>query len=80
VTHGLVALVPMRHESERVPGKNYRPLAGRPLFHHIVETLYSVPEIDLVAIDTDSPAIAADAAASFSFSTARHTCSVVTSR
>ena len=38
----LVALVPMRHHSQRVPGKNYRPLAGKPLFHHILETLLSV--------------------------------------
>jgi CMP-N-acetylneuraminic acid synthetase len=65
VSHELVAFVPMRHESERVPGKNYRPLAGRPLFHHIVSTLLAVPEIDLVAIDTDSPAISADAADAF---------------
>lgn len=61
----LVAFVPMRHASERVPGKNYRLLAGRPLFHHMVSTLLSVPEIDLVAIDTDSPTIAADAAEAF---------------
>ena len=60
-----VAFVPMRHESERVPGKNYRPLAGKPLFHHIVSTLLAVPEIDLVAIDTDSPTIASDAADAF---------------
>ena len=50
----LVALVPMRHHSQRVPGKNYRPLAGKPLFHHILETLLNVPEIDEVAVDTDS--------------------------
>jgi CMP-N-acetylneuraminic acid synthetase len=50
----LAALVPMRHHSQRVPGKNYRPLAGRPLFHHIIETLLAVPEIDGIAVDTDS--------------------------
>ena len=50
----LAALVPMRHHSQRVPGKNYRPLAGRPLFHHIIETLLCVPEIELVMVDTDS--------------------------
>ncbi len=50
----LVALVPMRHHSQRVPGKNYRPLAGKPLFHHIVETLLAVPEIDQIVVDTDS--------------------------
>jgi CMP-N-acetylneuraminic acid synthetase len=50
----IVALVPMRHHSQRVPGKNYRPLAGKPLFHHILETLLAVPEIDKVVVDTDS--------------------------
>ena len=50
----LAALVPMRHHSQRVPGKNYRPLAGKPLFHHIIETLLSVPEIEIVMVDTDS--------------------------
>ncbi len=50
----IAALVPMRHHSQRVPGKNYRPLAGKPLFQHILETLQSVPEIDTVMVDTDS--------------------------
>jgi CMP-N-acetylneuraminic acid synthetase len=50
----LVAFVPMRHHSQRVPGKNYRILAGKPLFHHIVETLLAVPELTEVVVDTDS--------------------------
>ncbi|MEJ5240275.1 MAG: acylneuraminate cytidylyltransferase family protein [Anaerolineales bacterium] len=53
----LVALVPMRHHSQRVPGKNYRPLAGKPLFHYILETLLAVPEIDRVVVDTDSETV-----------------------
>lgn len=53
----LVALVPMRHHSQRVPGKNYRPLGGKPLFHHIIESLLSCPEIDQVVVDTDSPPV-----------------------
>ena len=44
----------MRHHSQRVPGKNYRPLAGKPLFQHILETLDAVPEIDAIIVDTDS--------------------------
>jgi len=44
----------MRHHSQRVPGKNYRPLAGKPLFHHIIETLLSVVEVDTIVVDTDS--------------------------
>jgi CMP-N-acetylneuraminic acid synthetase len=50
----IVAIVPMRHSSERVPGKNYRPFAGKPLFHHVVLNLLDCPEIDEVIIDTDS--------------------------
>ena len=57
MTYRVVALVPMRHRSERIPGKNYRPLLGRPLYAYILETLLQVPEIDLVVVDTDSPVI-----------------------
>ncbi len=53
----IAALVPMRHHSQRVPGKNYRLLADKPLFHHIIETLLACPEIDTVAVDTDSPEV-----------------------
>lgn len=58
----LVAVVPMRHNSERVPGKNYRDLGGKPLFHWIVDTLLAIPAIDEVVIDTDSPTIIEDVA------------------
>jgi CMP-N-acetylneuraminic acid synthetase len=44
----------MRHHSQRVPGKNYRTLAGKPLFHHIIETLLAVPEVAEILVDTDS--------------------------
>jgi CMP-N-acetylneuraminic acid synthetase len=50
----IIALVPMRHHSQRVPGKNYRPLAGKPLYQHIIETLLACPEIGQVVVDTDS--------------------------
>ena len=50
----IAALVPMRHHSQRVPGKNYRPLAGKPLYQHILETLQAVPEIESIIVDTDS--------------------------
>ena len=53
----IVALVPMRHHSQRVPGKNYRPLAGRPLFHYILGSLQAVPEIEQIVVDTDSEPI-----------------------
>lgn len=53
----VVALVPMRHHSQRVPGKNYRPLAGKPLYRHILESLLACPEISQVVVDTDSEPI-----------------------
>jgi len=65
VSPSLAAIVPMRHASERVPGKNYRPLAGRPLYQHIVSTLLECPSISLVVIDTDSEVIMEDAARAF---------------
>jgi len=60
-----IAVVPMRHSSERVRGKNYRPLAGIPLYHHVVRTLSSVAEIDLIVVDTDSEFIIDDCAQNF---------------
>jgi len=57
----IVALVPMREHSERVPGKNYRLFAGRPLYHHIISSLLACPYIDSVYIDTDSSSIMEDA-------------------
>lgn len=61
----IIAVVPMRHHSERVSGKNYRPLAGIPLYHYVIRTLSSVPEIELIVIDTDSDFIIEDCAENF---------------
>lgn len=57
----ITAIVPMRHDSERVPGKNYRKLCGKPLYHHIVSSLLACPLLDEVVIDTDSCWIIEDA-------------------
>lgn len=61
----IVALVPMRHHSQRVPGKNYRPLAGRPLFHYIIETLLAAPQVQQVVVDTDSEPVISGLRSSF---------------
>ena len=55
----MIALVPMRHHSQRVPGKNYRPLASKPLYQHIISTLLAVPELSDILVDTDSPEVIA---------------------
>ncbi len=53
----IAAIIPMRHDSVRVPGKNWRLLGGKPLFCHIVDSLRSAGLIDQIVIDTDSDAI-----------------------
>ncbi|MGY4867396.1 acylneuraminate cytidylyltransferase family protein [Mycolicibacterium elephantis] len=47
----------MRHSSERVRGKNYRPLGGKPLFRHVIDALMASESVGQVVIDTDSPVI-----------------------
>jgi CMP-N-acetylneuraminic acid synthetase len=61
----IVALVPMRHHSERIHGKNYRLFAGKPLYHYIVNSLQSSPFIAKVLIDTDSHVLREDIAKNF---------------
>lgn len=61
----VVALVPMRHNSERVPGKNYRLLDGRPLYAHVLRTLLDSGVVDQVVVDTDSPTVTEGLAATF---------------
>ena len=61
----IIALVPMRHDSVRVPQKNFRPFVDRPLYHHIITTLLQCQYIAEVVIDTDSSVIMKDAAEHF---------------
>jgi len=53
----IAALVPMRHHSQRVKGKNYRNLAGKPLYYHILTTLQQCKEISEIVVDTDSQVV-----------------------
>jgi CMP-N-acetylneuraminic acid synthetase len=50
----VVALLPMKANSERVVGKNFREFNGKPLFRWILDTLLSVENIDRVIINTDA--------------------------
>jgi len=61
----ITALIPMRHHSQRVPGKNYRLLDGKPLYQHILTTLQHCPEITQIAVDTDSEEIITGLSKSF---------------
>lgn len=50
----IVALLPMKANSERVKGKNFRDFNGKPLFKWVLDTLLSVDLIDTVVINTDA--------------------------
>jgi CMP-N-acetylneuraminic acid synthetase len=52
------ALLPMKEHSERVPFKNIRRFAGKPLFYHVLETLLRSRHVNSATIDTDSRTIA----------------------
>lgn len=56
----IVALLPMKANSERVKGKNFRDFCGKPLFRWILDTLLEVDEIDQVIINTDARHILAE--------------------
>lgn len=55
----MLAIIPARGGSKRIPGKNYKPFAGKPLIAHTILQARENPLIDRVIVDTDSPKIAA---------------------
>ena len=61
----LIALLPMKGHSERVPNKNMREFCGMPLFHAVMKSLLGSPYIREVLINTDSKSIARDALGNF---------------
>lgn len=56
----IVALLPMKANSERVRGKNFREFNGKPLFRWILDTLLSIEDIDEIIINTDARGILAE--------------------
>ena len=58
----VAALVPVKAHSERLEGKNNLLFAGKPLYHVILETLSSTPFVSSIIVDTDSLAVAEEAA------------------
>ena len=53
----IYAIVPIKHKSTRVPGKNFRLMNGKPLYYWMIKTLIDVEEISKIIIDTNSPII-----------------------
>lgn len=56
----IIALLPMKGNSERVPNKNLKDFAGKPLYHRVMDTLIDSKYIDKVVVNTDSEVIKAD--------------------
>ena len=56
----IVALLPMKANSTRVKGKNFRDFCGKPLFRWVLDTLLEVDEIDQVVINTDARQLLAE--------------------
>ena len=50
----IVALLPMKANSVRIKGKNFRDFCGKPLFRWTLDTLLAVEEIDQIVINTDA--------------------------
>lgn len=55
----VVAQIPARAESKRVPAKNLRFLAGKPLIAYAIECAKACDDLDEIYVNTDSPEIAA---------------------
>lgn len=56
----IVALLPMKANSQRVKGKNFRDFCGKPLFRWVLDTLLEIEEIDTIIINTDARIILAE--------------------
>lgn len=70
-----LCVIAARGGSQGVPGKNIRPLLGKPLIAWSIETARAVPEFARVVVSTDSGAIAAvarDAGADVPFMRPEH--------
>jgi 3-deoxy-manno-octulosonate cytidylyltransferase (CMP-KDO synthetase) len=59
----IIAFIPARFASSRLPGKPLAPIAGKPLIQHVYERVAAAHNLDAAYIATDSDDIAAAAAA-----------------
>ena len=56
----IYALVPIKHNSQRVPGKNFRLMNGKPLYQYILDTLKESNYISRIYVNTDSSYLATE--------------------
>ena len=53
----IIAIVPIKYESTRVPGKNYRLMNEKPLYWYVMNTLSNITSIHKIICNTDSEEI-----------------------
>ncbi|MCP5990225.1 3-deoxy-manno-octulosonate cytidylyltransferase, partial [Klebsiella pneumoniae] len=59
----ILAVIPARYASERLPGKVLLPIAGRPMLQWVYEATIASNVFDQVAIATEDPRVVEAAAA-----------------
>jgi len=64
-TKKIIALLPMKGHSERVPNKNMRNFYGKPLYQLIMQSLTKSKYVKKIIINTDSEEIARNASENF---------------
>ena len=55
--YNTVALFPMKANSERVKGKNFKIFCGKPLFRWVLDNLLLESRIEKIIINTDARSI-----------------------
>lgn len=58
VTQSVIAIIPARGGSKRIPSKNITPFMGKPLIAYTIEAAKAVKDITKVVVSTDDPQIA----------------------
>lgn len=61
----IVALLPMKGVSERVPNKNLKDFDGKPLYHVVLNTLLKSKFINEIIVNTDGGVLKADIISNF---------------
>lgn len=62
MSDGTIAIIPARAGSTRLPGKNVRPMAGRPMIAWTLDAALGAATLDRTVVSTDDPAVAEVAA------------------
>jgi 3-deoxy-manno-octulosonate cytidylyltransferase (CMP-KDO synthetase) len=55
----IVAVIPARYDSTRLPGKALASIGGAPMIQHVYERARHVPNVERTVVATDDPRIAA---------------------